>query len=69
MASPISNKEVGIMERKTNTAVKFSADEPPRIANRSDALELLDVLIKADGVENPSIALEALRDAIAREII
>jgi hypothetical protein len=57
------------MKLKENTVVKFSADEPPRIANRSDALELLDVLIKADGVENPSIALEALRDAIEREII
>jgi hypothetical protein len=69
MASPISNKEAGIMEQKTNLVVKFSADEPPRIANRSDALELLDVLINADGVEDDFIALQALRDAIEREII
>jgi hypothetical protein len=57
------------MEQKTNTVVKFRADEPPRIANRSDALELLDVLINADGVEDDFIALRALRDAIEREVI
>jgi hypothetical protein len=57
------------MELKTSMAVKFSADEPPRIANRSDALELLDILINTDGVENLSIALQALRDAIEREVI
>jgi hypothetical protein len=57
------------MERKTNTVVKFSADEPPRIANRSDALELLDILINTDGVEDDFIALQALKDAIEREII
>jgi hypothetical protein len=34
-----------IMDRKTNMTVKFSVDNPPRIANRSDALELLDILI------------------------
>jgi hypothetical protein len=69
MASPISDKEAGIMEQRTNMTVKFSADNPPRIANRSDALELLDILIKADGVEDDFIALEALKDAIEREII
>jgi hypothetical protein len=69
MASPISDKEAAIMEQKTNMAVKFSADDPPRIGNRSDALELLDTLIRADGVENDFIALQALRDAIEREII
>jgi hypothetical protein len=57
------------MERKTNTVVKFSADELPRIANRSDALELLDVLIEADCVVGDDYALTALRDAIEREII
>jgi hypothetical protein len=57
------------MEQKTNTVVKFSADKPPRIANRSDALDLLDILINADGVEDDFIALQALRDAIEREII
>jgi hypothetical protein len=55
------------METKENLTVKFT--EPPRIANRSDALELLDVLIRADGVEAEEYALEALRDAIEREII
>jgi hypothetical protein len=55
------------METKENLTVKFT--EPPRIANRSDALELLDVLIKADGVEDDFYALEALKDAIEREII
>jgi hypothetical protein len=43
--------------------------EPPRIENRSDALELLDDLIRADYTLNEEIALEALRDAIAREVI
>jgi hypothetical protein len=43
--------------------------DPPRIANRSDALELLDILIGADGVNNDFIALQALKDAIEREII
>jgi hypothetical protein len=57
------------METKENLTVKFTADEPPRIANRSDALELLDILIRADGVEDDFIALQALRDAIEREII
>ncbi|MDR1252926.1 MAG: hypothetical protein LBK62_12320 [Treponema sp.] len=42
---------------------------PPRIGNRSDALELLDDLIKADYVEKMDIALKALRDAIEREVI
>jgi hypothetical protein len=52
---------------KETVHVKF--DEPPRIGNRSDALELLDILIKADSVEGETYALEALRDAIEREII
>jgi hypothetical protein len=55
------------MEAKENLIVDFT--EPPRIANRSDALELLDILIEADGVENYFYALQALRDAIEREII
>jgi hypothetical protein len=57
------------MEQKTNTVVKFSVNEPPRIANRSDALDLLDILINADGVEDDFIALQALRDAVEREVI
>jgi hypothetical protein len=47
--------------------VKFT--EPPRIANRSDALELLDILLQADGVDGENYTLESLRDAIGREII
>jgi hypothetical protein len=43
--------------------------EPPRIANRSDALELLDLLIKADDIQDDVYALEALKDAIEREVI
>jgi hypothetical protein len=41
----------------------------PRIGNRSDALDLLDMVIKR--VRSPLIrkALEALRDAIEREIL
>jgi hypothetical protein len=49
------------------SGVRF--EDTPRIANRSDALELLDTLIKADFVENLSLALDALKDAIEREII
>jgi hypothetical protein len=55
------------METKENLIVDFT--ELPRIANRSDALELLDLLIKADGVEDYFYALQALKDAIEREII
>jgi hypothetical protein len=55
------------MKTERITGVRF--DSTPRIANRSDALELLDTLIRADFVENLSIALEALRDAVEREII
>jgi hypothetical protein len=57
------------MEQITNITVKFSEDDPPRIANHSDALELLDLLIKADSVENNVVPLVALKDAIEREII
>jgi hypothetical protein len=55
------------MKLEKVSGVRF--EDTPRIGNRSDALELLDTLIKADFVENLSIALEALRDAIEREII
>jgi hypothetical protein len=48
--------------------VQFSADDPPRIGNRSDALELLDALIEADEIDGELIALQSLRDAIEREI-
>jgi hypothetical protein len=50
-------------------ALELYFAEPPRIANRSDALSLLDDLLRADYVENDGIALEALRDAIEREVV
>ena len=55
------------MKTETIKGVRF--EEHPRIGNRSDALELLDVLIEASFVENIFFALEALKDAIEREII
>jgi len=55
------------MKTEKIDGVRF--EEQPRIANRSDALELLDVLIEASFVENIFFALEALKDAIEREII
>ena len=55
------------MKTERISGVRF--DETPRIGNRTDALDLLDVLIKADFVENLVIALEALKDAIEREIV
>jgi hypothetical protein len=55
------------MKLEKTTGVRF--EEQPRIANRSDALELLDILIKASFVENLFFALDALKDAIEREII
>jgi hypothetical protein len=42
---------------------------PPRIGNRTDALELLGILMEAAFIENLDLALEALKDAIEREII
>jgi hypothetical protein len=57
----------GTMKIKEDLDVKFT--DPPRIANRYDTLELLDVLIKADGVVNGFIALQALRDAVEQEIV
>jgi hypothetical protein len=47
-----------IMKLKKTLRVRF--EERPRIVNRSDAMELLDVLIKADFVENIFFVLEAL---------
>jgi hypothetical protein len=63
-------------------------EEQPRIANRSDALELLDSMIERIGKSNAEAApsfrgkenaigseayyrprLQALRDAIAREVV
>ena len=55
------------MKTERISGVRF--DETPRITNRTDALELLDILTKASFVENLFFALEALKDAIEREII
>jgi hypothetical protein len=74
------------METKKNLTVKVT--EPPRIANRSDALELLNNMIERIEKSNAGVAapfrgrenaigseayywprLEALKDAIDREII
>jgi len=55
------------MKMEKITGVRF--EEQPSIGKRSDALELLDVLIEADFTENIFLALEALKDAIEREII
>ena len=44
-------------------------DEPPRIANRSDALYLLDRMIEAQWMEYYDLALEALRDTIEQGIV
>ncbi|MDR2663853.1 MAG: hypothetical protein LBC31_12735 [Treponema sp.] len=43
--------------------------EYPRIGNRSDALELLDRLIEESDNPAAETALEALRDAIEREVV
>jgi hypothetical protein len=44
-------------------------DERPRIANRSDALYLLDRMIDAVQMQGTNYALEALKDALEQEII
>jgi hypothetical protein len=54
---------------KTKESLEVEFTEPPRIASRTDALELLDILLKADFVRNDFYALQALKDAIEREII
>jgi uncharacterized LabA/DUF88 family protein len=43
--------------------------EYPRIGNRSDALDLLDKIIEETGDGDTVPALEALRDAIEREVL
>ncbi|GHT87866.1 hypothetical protein FACS1894137_15670 [Spirochaetia bacterium] len=43
--------------------------EPPRIGNRSDALELLEQLLTAESVRGLALALTALKDAIERGIV
>jgi hypothetical protein len=53
----------------TGRGPKMDELKDPRIGNRSDALDLLDTVIKR--VRNPLIrkALEVLRDAIERGIV
>ena len=40
-----------------------------RIANRSDALALLDEILEAESAKDTDVPLRALRNAIEREII
>jgi hypothetical protein len=54
--------------RKCSLNLNFT-DVDLQINNRSEALTLLEDLIYADGVINDRIALEALKDAIEREVI
>ena len=54
---------------KTETIKGIRFEEHPVISNRPDALELLDALIKAAFVENIFYPLEALKDAIEKEVI
>jgi hypothetical protein len=53
---------------KTNDEIDVEFDEPPKIENRKDAIKILNLLIKADGVANDRLALEAVRDAIKKGI-
>ena len=43
--------------------------EPPQIANRSDAIYLLDRMINAGSMEHHDLALEALKKALEQGII
>jgi hypothetical protein len=54
---------------KTNGEIDVEFDEPPKIENRKDAIKILDLLIKADGVKNDRFALKAVRDAIKKGYI
>ena len=47
----------------------FTFREGAKIENRSDALMLLDKMIKADFLQGSNSALKALRDAIEQRII
>jgi len=55
------------MKFETIKGIRF--EYQPEISDRSDALELLDVLIEAAFIENLDHALEALKDAINQKII
>ncbi|MDR1507771.1 MAG: hypothetical protein LBI67_11785 [Treponema sp.] len=47
----------------------MDVQEAPRIGNRSDALDLLDSLIEKVDDITIEAALEALRDAVDREVL
>ena len=53
---------------RRDTSINFAESEI-KIGNRSDALALLDDLVDATTTLNFDVALEALKDAITREII
>jgi hypothetical protein len=59
----------GYRRKEYPEALELYFTEPPRIANRTDALALLDDLIRADSVHNDITAFEALRAAIEREVV
>jgi len=54
----------------TKTAGKFEIefDGPPKIESRKDAINMLDLLTKAEGVANESYALKAIKDAIEKGV-
>ena len=54
---------------KTETIKGIRFEEHPQIKDRSDALELLGVLIEAGFVENIFYPLEALKNVIQKKII
>jgi hypothetical protein len=54
--------------KKANGEIYVGFDEPPKIENRKDAIKILNLLIKADGVTNDQLALKAVRDAIKKGI-
>ena len=49
------------------TGIRF--EDTPVIKTRKDAIQLLDIMIKAAFFENAFIALEALKKAIEKKII
>ena len=53
---------------KTKGEIDVEFDGPPKIESRKDAIKILDLLIKADGVANDRLALKSVRDAIKKGI-
>jgi hypothetical protein len=64
---PINHGKERAMKIETVKGIRF--EENPQIADRAAALELLAVLIKAAFVENIFYPLEALKNAIEKEVI